>query len=290
MSTANHAQTDGQTERANRTLEDMLRAYVSPHHDDWDEHLVAMEFAYNDSLNPSIGYSPFYLNYGCNPNTPLTLICKTDGQAGPEDVADFAARMRKDFAHARNALRMAQATQAKYHNVHRRDCTFRVGDKVWLSATHLRRPHAENATKKLERKFHGPYAITEVVSPVAYRLALPKTWKIHPVINISHLKANKDGSKDFPDRPEYQPPPPPQNVLGEDYYLIEAFRKHREVRKQLQFWVKWSGYREDENQWKSARQLQDEMTPGSYKALLDDYLRKTKAKLAIKLVLFNISN
>lgn len=289
MSTANHAQTDGQTERANRTLEDMLRAYVSPHHDDWDEHLVAVEFAYNDSMNPSIGYSPFYLNYGSNPNTPLSLICKTE-QEGSEEVQAFAARMRKDFSLARNAIRMAQATQAKYHNAHYRDCTFSVGDKVWLSAAHLRRPHAENATKKLEPKFHGPYKIIEVVSPVAYRLALPKSWRIHPVINISHLKANKDGSKDFPDRPEYQPPPPPQNILGEDYYRIEAFRKHRHVRKQLQFWVKWSGYKDDENLWKSASDLQKEMTPESYKILLENYIQRTKAKLAIKLVLFSISS
>lgn len=288
MSTANHPQTDGQTERANHTVEDMLRAYVSPHHDDWDEHLIPVEFAYNDSLNPSIGYSPFYLNYGSHPNTPLSLICKTQ-QDLPEEVEVFAARMRKDFALARQSLKMAQATQAKYHNLHHRDFTFQVGDKVWLSAAHLRRPHAENASKKLERKFHGPYKIIEVISPVAYKLDLPKTWKIHPVINISHLKANKDGSKDFPDRPEYKPPPPPDNILGEDYFHIEAFRKHRMVRNQLQFWIKWSGYGDDENQWKSAKFLQNEMTPESYQALLKAYIQKTNAKLAVNLVLTSVS-
>lgn len=288
MSTANHPQSDGQTERANHTIEDMLRAYVSPYHDDWDNHLIAVEFAYNDSLNPSIGYSPFYLNYGSHPNTPLSLICKTT-QALPEDVANFASRMRADFARARHALKLAQATQAKYHNAHRRDVVFRVGDKVWLSASHLRRPHVENASKKLERKFLGPYRITEVISPVAYKLDIPKSWRIHPVINISHLKANKDGSKDFPDRPEYQPPPPPEHISGEDFYRIEAFRKHRYVRNQLQFWIKWSGYGDDENTWKSAKFLQNEMTPESYQSLLRAYLQKTKAKLALSLVLCHIS-
>ena len=42
MSTASHPQTDGLNERANRTVEDMLRAYVSPHHNDWDQHLTAV--------------------------------------------------------------------------------------------------------------------------------------------------------------------------------------------------------------------------------------------------------
>ncbi|KAJ9520936.1 hypothetical protein QJQ45_014130 [Haematococcus lacustris] len=62
MSTANHPQTDGQTERANRTLEDMLRNFVSPHHDDWDTHLTAAEFAYNSSVHAATGFTPFHLN------------------------------------------------------------------------------------------------------------------------------------------------------------------------------------------------------------------------------------
>jgi len=67
ISTSHHPQTDGQTERANHTVEDMLRAYVSPLQLDWDEHLVAAEFAYNNILHASTGYTPFYLNYGRHP-------------------------------------------------------------------------------------------------------------------------------------------------------------------------------------------------------------------------------
>ena len=61
MSTAYHPlrQTDGQTERANRTLEDMLRAYVNEKQNDWDQHLTAIEIAYNNSKQASTGFSPF---------------------------------------------------------------------------------------------------------------------------------------------------------------------------------------------------------------------------------------
>jgi hypothetical protein len=73
MSTAFHLETDGQTERANRTLIDMLRHYVSPLHDDWDEHLTATEFAANNAWQESIRMSPFMMNSGQNPLTPATL-------------------------------------------------------------------------------------------------------------------------------------------------------------------------------------------------------------------------
>lgn len=64
ISTAYHPQTDGQTERSNRILEDMLRLYVSPAQDDWDDYLSAIEFAINDSWQESIRTTPFMLNFG----------------------------------------------------------------------------------------------------------------------------------------------------------------------------------------------------------------------------------
>ena len=45
MSTAFHPQTDGRTEHANRTIEQILRTYVNSHLDDWDNLLSAAEFA-----------------------------------------------------------------------------------------------------------------------------------------------------------------------------------------------------------------------------------------------------
>jgi hypothetical protein len=74
LSTSHHPETDGQTERANRTLEDMLRPFVSIHHNDWDEYLTAAEFAYNDSLQASTGHTPFFLNTGQHPLTPASLL------------------------------------------------------------------------------------------------------------------------------------------------------------------------------------------------------------------------
>jgi hypothetical protein len=71
MSTAYHPQSDGQTERANRTLEQYLRAHVNYHQDDWDKYLVSAELAFNSGVQASTGFTPFYLNYGQEINLPL---------------------------------------------------------------------------------------------------------------------------------------------------------------------------------------------------------------------------
>ena len=64
LSTAEHPQTDGQTERVNQVLEDMLRAYVSKRQSNWEDYLPILEFAYNSSKHVTTGFSPFMLMYG----------------------------------------------------------------------------------------------------------------------------------------------------------------------------------------------------------------------------------
>ena len=64
FSIAFHPQTDGQSERTIRTLEDMLRACVLDFQGSWDEHLPLVEFAYNNSFHSSIRMSPYEALYG----------------------------------------------------------------------------------------------------------------------------------------------------------------------------------------------------------------------------------
>ncbi|KAL0541244.1 hypothetical protein IC582_021286 [Cucumis melo] len=64
FSTAFHPQTDGQTERLNQVLEDMLRACALEFPGSWGSHLHLMEFAYNNSFQATIGMSPFEVLYG----------------------------------------------------------------------------------------------------------------------------------------------------------------------------------------------------------------------------------
>jgi len=70
-SSAYHSQTDGQTERINQILEDMLRACALTYNQKWDECLPLAEFSYNNSYYESIKMAPFEALYGRRCRTPL---------------------------------------------------------------------------------------------------------------------------------------------------------------------------------------------------------------------------
>ena len=136
MSTAYHPQTDGQTERMNRTLEDALRAYVAPQQTDWPRHLIAIEVAYNDSKQASTNQSPFFLNYGIHPLMPHQLITQEPNQVPAAD--NYLERLESAIAAAREALTHAQQRQEMYANKERRDVQFTMGDLVRLSTENLK--------------------------------------------------------------------------------------------------------------------------------------------------------
>ena len=67
LSTTYCPQTDGQTERMNQELEQYLRMFVDYCQTNWPEWLAIAKFSYNNKIQKSIKISPFYANYGFNP-------------------------------------------------------------------------------------------------------------------------------------------------------------------------------------------------------------------------------
>jgi hypothetical protein len=67
FSSAYHPQTDGKTQVINRSLVDFLRSLVTEHHSQWDQIISHAEFSYDDSINRSMGQSPFHIVYGMQP-------------------------------------------------------------------------------------------------------------------------------------------------------------------------------------------------------------------------------
>ena len=137
LSSARHPQTDGQTERVNRTLEQMLRAYVNFDMDNWDTLLTPAEFAINNMVHASTGMSAFQLDTGRDPLLPIDLLAPSTLPS----VSDFTGKLATTLRIAQDHLREAQRTQAVQANKHRRDVKFNAGDQVLVKSTALTPPY-----------------------------------------------------------------------------------------------------------------------------------------------------
>ena len=102
MSTADHPQTDGQTERVNRVVEDVLRSVCAETPKRWSAMLPIVEFALNNAVHASTGYTPFYVNSLTHPRVPLTLPPRGSGLGGGEmasrlaDISPITVRKQVD--------------------------------------------------------------------------------------------------------------------------------------------------------------------------------------------------
>ena len=153
MSTSFHPQTDGQTERSNRTVEDMLRHYIDPSQTDWDQHIPAVEFAINNSWQESIKETPFFLNYGQNPLVPLNLI---DSVTMVPSAARLVNDLQGRITAAKPCLKQAQGRQKAFADMHRREVAYNESDMVLLNTKNIKLKKAAEAKKKLMPKWVGP--------------------------------------------------------------------------------------------------------------------------------------
>ena len=263
MSTAFHPQTDGQTERQNRTLEEMLRARINFQQDDWDEHLAIAELAYNNSRQASTGFTPFYLNFGQEVQMPLDYAIAPARLTNNPEAAARIRQLHEDLERTRRHIEQAQQRQAKYADEARRDVTFKVGDPVLLSTEHLRLVGSDSRTPKFTFKFIGPFKVKRVVNENAYELDLPPTFQIYPVLNISRLKPYQEGQRVFPDRPLPEFRPPPEVILEDGAAVFEVesiLAKRGSGRRGTEYLVKWKGYPLWEATWEPLHALSQAST------------------------------
>ena len=114
MSTAFHPQTDRVTERANHTINVILRALVNPDQSDWVEKIPMVEFAINSSVNKSTGYAPFDLTFGYIPILH-GLLDKVPSTVKPR-VREFANHACQNLMDAHDSIIAAQVRQTFHAN------------------------------------------------------------------------------------------------------------------------------------------------------------------------------
>ncbi|GMF46490.1 unnamed protein product [Phytophthora fragariaefolia] len=101
MSTASHPETDGQTERANRVVEDVLRSFARSFRS-WCSFLPMVEFAINNAEHASTGLTPFYINFGRHPR--VSALLGMERPIGPDGERDDDTGCERD--HDENSARV----------------------------------------------------------------------------------------------------------------------------------------------------------------------------------------
>nr|CAD39902.2 OSJNBa0065B15.6 [Oryza sativa Japonica Group] len=178
--------TDGQTERVNQILEDMLRACALDFGGSWDKNLPYAEFSYNNSYQASLQMAPYEALYGRKCRTPLLWDQTGERQVFGTDILREAEEKVKII---RERLRVAQSRHKSYADNRRRDLSFDDGDYVYLRVTPLRGVHRFHTKGKLAPRFVGPYKIVSRRGEVAYQLELPQS--LAGVHNVFHVAIEK---------------------------------------------------------------------------------------------------
>jgi hypothetical protein len=125
FSSAYHPQTDGQTERVNQILEDMLTTCALQYGRSWDKSLPYAKFSYNNSYQESLKMAPFEMLYGQRCRTPLFWNETGEWKVFGPDILQEA---EKQVRMVRENLRVAQSWQKSYADHRRRELSFEVGE------------------------------------------------------------------------------------------------------------------------------------------------------------------
>jgi hypothetical protein len=181
-----HLQTDGEAERVNQILEDMLRACVMEYPGSWDKNLLWEEFSYNNSYQEILKMVPFKVLYGRRCHTPLNWIEPGEKMIFGPNLVDEAEMM---LSRIQDNLRALKSCQESCANKMCWPLEFAIGDHVHLKVSPTEVMKRFGMKGKLAPHYIGPFSILERCGNVAYKLKLPPSlaW-VHDIFHISQLK------------------------------------------------------------------------------------------------------
>ncbi|GBG65534.1 hypothetical protein CBR_g51126 [Chara braunii] len=206
-SSARHPQTNGQMERAHQTAQVLLRTLIRPDQKDWVERLPDVELAYNSSIHPAIGMSPFEFEHGSPVTSPLDAI--TPRTVESDDHLLFLRRMQELLVKARDQMAKTQQRMSQQANRQRLPCPFRAGDLVWVSAAEF--SLEQDIYRKLLPKWMGPWPIVAPAGDApegpSFTIQLLGHLPVYPVFHCSKLALYTPAEHDdFPGRRTQDPP------------------------------------------------------------------------------------
>jgi hypothetical protein len=259
FSTRGHPETDGQTERFNRTMLQMIRAFVNYEQSNWETMLANIQFAYNDSINSVTGITPFKLMYGMDPRSPTLGSVKSNHK----EAREFAEAIQNTVDMARETILLnkyaAEAAYIRKYSIEPH-ALLKAGDMVWVRSNHfIPDTMRQQQSRKLLPRYIGPFPIKKVLNSHVYEIDFPQNIKIDNRINRRHLKAYREPNlKTLPN------PPPAVEIEGESEYEVESVLDTKVKHGKRYYLVRWKGYGIKEDSWEP-----------------EEYLRNAPEKIAV---------
>src|SRR6266566_2425446 len=170
FSTAFHPQSQGQVERVNQVLEDMLRACVISFGKKWEESLPYAEFSYNNSYQASLKMAPFEVLYGRKCRTPLNW---SETGERPLFGPDIIQHTEEQVRIIREHLKTAQSRQKCLYDRLHQEMFYQPGEQAYLHVTPMKGTHHFGIKGKLAPLYIGPFRVLARRGYVAYQLELP---------------------------------------------------------------------------------------------------------------------
>ena len=262
LSSSFHPESDGASERTNKTVIQCIRFMVERDQKGWAKALPKVRFDIMNTVNKSTGYTPFQLRFGKSPrilpplldppplNNPSLALART-----------HIEHMLPIELEAKDNLLTAKINQAHQKNQHRRpDFPFKPGQRVVLSTTNRRQEYKSSNNLRVAKfmpRFDGPYRIlatNQTHSTVT--LDLPNAPNAFPVFHTSEVALFKENDDLlFPSRALN--PPEPIRINGEQEFFIDKIVDERVRHKQIQYRVRWQGEGPEGDKWLPATELED---------------------------------
>ena len=257
-----HPQSNGVSERTNKTVNQCLRFHVERNQKGWVRALPRIRFHIMSSINKSTGYAPFHLRFGRSPRV-LPPIISMPSNPSLEHISarEVINNLQSDVADARDNLLLAKISQSHFANPKRGDePTFQIGDKVMLNTLHRRKDYKnkeQHRAAKFMPRYDGPYEIVDVHHEAStVTLDMPNAPNIFPTFHVSNVKAwlPNDDQK-YPSRTLAQPGP--INVNGTEEFLVDSIIDHKKIGRGHRYLVHFKGYGPENDRWIAGRELEN---------------------------------
>jgi hypothetical protein len=230
---------------------------VIEHHSQWDQILPQAEFAYNDSLNRSIGHNPFKIVYRMQPRGVSELKDAEQDEFRSASAEEFAEGMKELHSRIKERLQSSSQEYKRRVDQHRRELQFEVGD---LILAHLRKERFPRGTyNKMNMKKIVLCKAIMKFGANAYEIELPDGVRISPIFNVADLypyRAKEAGAEEEKKEVQRTKQMLVAEKLQMESIIDKRINKKTKRKEYFEYFFKWKGHPVEDASWEDEEKIQ----------------------------------